>query len=69
MGRDASWQLRAHNWLLHPFRSGQTKPIRRMLALLAWQVANSLGYLWQAVVDLGSRVLGAFSSKKKQVVD
>ena len=54
-GRDAGWQLRAHNWLFYPFHTGQTKPIRRMLALLAWQVANGLGYLWQALVDLGAR--------------
>ena len=57
-GRDASWQLRAHTWLLHPFRTGQTRPIRRMLALLTWQFANGLGYLWQALVDLGSRPRG-----------
>lgn len=52
MGRDAGWQSLA---LLHPFRAGQTKPVRRMLALLAWQIANGLGYLWQALLDLGAR--------------
>ena len=57
-GRDAGWQLRAHNWLLHPFRSGQSKPIQRMLALLIWQIANGLGYLWQTLIDLRSRPRG-----------
>ena len=58
MGRDVSWQLRVHNWLFHPIRSGQRKPIRRMLTLITWQVANGLGYLWQTLVDLGSRPPG-----------
>ena len=57
-GRDAGWQLRAHNWLFYPFRTGQTRPMRRMLALLTWQVANGLGFLWQALVDLFSRSRG-----------
>lgn len=51
-GRDAGWQPLA---LLHPFRAGQTKPVRRVLALLTWQIANGLGYLWQALLDLGAR--------------
>ena len=53
LGRDVSWQLRVHDWLLHHFRTGQTRPIRRMLALFAWQIANGLGYLWQALMDQG----------------
>jgi len=55
LGRNTGWQLRAHNWLLFPFRSGQTRPALRALLLLTWQMANGLGYLWQALVDLGAR--------------
>ena len=62
MGQEVGWQLRAHYWLLHPLRSGQTKPVQRMLALVTWQVANSLGYLWQMLVDLGPRQRGVTDS-------
>ena len=62
LGRDTGWHLRAHNWLLYPFRAGQTRPVLRVLALLTWQIANGVGYLWQTLVDLGGRPRSAIES-------